>query len=576
MINNSDYDSLLNKYRDLQLRVTQFSSIEQQLINTRDKLDQELVLYKRLHKFNSDALKELYEIEFIQLIAENIIDIFEAEAGIVYIEKSESDEIPILYSEGIQISEIQKSLYIQDIKQLGNKFGSSKSAILHNYFSENNTSLNIFSDGLFNLSNQSKNGYSIYLLGLITKDNAPLYSQLEERQETIFSIFSQKVYSIFLNREKNRTIQEQIKIISSDKMELQKLSLIATNTANGVIISDDEGKIEWVNDAFIKTTGYTLNEVKGKKPGSFLQGNDTSSDTIKQIRDSINKKEKVETTIINYNKKGESYYNQLSITPVFNENNKLIHFIALQKNITSDVMFQKQILSNNLELKKINTELDNFVYSVSHDLRAPLLSIKGILSLIFSKSTLDSKTIEYLKLAEKSVVRLDGTIQDILEYSRNARIEIKFEIFDLKILLEQIHEDLKFIYNINIDFTIEIEGSHLIYADKMRINTLMKNLIGNAVKYNRRNIEHPFVKVKISRTKSNIIIKVIDSGEGISEKSIGKIFDMFYRGTSSSVGTGLGLYICKEILNKINGTISVESEINKGTTMTLFLKNEII
>jgi signal transduction histidine kinase len=118
---------------------------------------------------------------------------------------------------------------------------------------------------------------------------------------------------------------------------------------------------------------------------------------------------------------------------------------------------------------------------------------------------------------------------------------------------------------------LEISGSEEVLSDKSRMDTLLKNLIGNSVKYRRTNIANPFVKVEISSSQSFYVIKVIDNGEGISPKSINKIFDMYYRGSSSSVGTGLGLYICKEILNKLNGAVTVKSVVGEGTTMTITL-----
>jgi signal transduction histidine kinase len=179
-------------------------------------------------------------------------------------------------------------------------------------------------------------------------------------------------------------------------------------------------------------------------------------------------------------------------------------------------------------------------------------------------------TENYLKLAEKSVIRLDETIQEILEYSRNARLEVTFENFDIAVIIETIFEDLKFSTSDNFKFDYSVSGKTMIHSDKSRIEILLKNLIGNAVKYQRKDIENPFVLVEFNQNENEEIqFSISDNGEGIPEKHLANIFDMFYRASSSGQGTGLGLYICKEIATKLNATIEIQSQQNEGTTVQL-------
>lgn len=224
------------------------------------------------------------------------------------------------------------------------------------------------------------------------------------------------------------------------------------------------------------------------------------------------------------------------------------------------------------ELIKTNRELDNFVYSVSHDLRSPLLSIKGLLMLIKEGKLDEVKLQQYLGFAEKSVNRLDDTIREILAYSRNSRLGISMEVFDLKIMAEQIFGDLRFMVGDNFSFRVESVGSTEMISDKSRINTILRNIIDNAVKYRRIDIEHPYVLLSLGINENgDATISISDNGEGISKDKLEKVFDMFYRGTSTGQGTGLGLYICREVLNKLNGKIHVQSEMGKGTTINLSL-----
>jgi signal transduction histidine kinase len=245
--------------------------------------------------------------------------------------------------------------------------------------------------------------------------------------------------------------------------------------------------------------------------------------------------------------------------------------IGTSIDVTESRKHEAQILAKNQELSKINSELDNFVYSVSHDLRSPLLSIKGLLSLVMKSPGIEEKLIQYLKLADQSVGRLDETIKEILDYSRNARLKADITEVNLKDSLEQIFTDLRFVDNQQVEFRMDIQGSPIIRTDKTRIQILLKNIIGNSVKYKKANIMDSFVDVNVSRIDDELVIRISDNGEGIPEKHLAKIFEMFYRATHTGVGTGLGLYICREIVNKLGGSIDVQSEYTVGTTVTIKL-----
>ena len=234
------------------------------------------------------------------------------------------------------------------------------------------------------------------------------------------------------------------------------------------------------------------------------------------------------------------------------------------------------LLSNKIDEKllKTNKELDSFVYSVSHDLRSPLLSVRGLLQLSMDEAKEDQQLEKYLQMASKSIDHLDDTIREILAYSRNTRIEVAYESIDMGEIIDQIYQDLAFAEKTSIHFSKEIQGSSILVSDRSRVNTVMRNLIGNAVKYSKKNIEDAYVKTIVSHSGNQMLIKVEDNGEGISSENLVKVFDMFFRATISSQGTGLGLYICKEILLKLHGKIEARSELGKGTTVIVTIPNE--
>lgn len=249
---------------------------------------------------------------------------------------------------------------------------------------------------------------------------------------------------------------------------------------------------------------------------------------------------------------------------------ELTFIMLISDRIQKKLMENSVMLFNkNSELSKANSELDNFVYRVSHDLRSPLLSVKGLLELAHRDEKLPPNISEYLNLAEHSVDRLDGTIKEILEYSRNSRLEIKPELINLKKLIETNFNDLKPTAGLNFSFRIKLNQSEEITSDVYRINTILRNVIGNAFKYRRTEIQNPFIEVRINQSGQYCQIEVEDNGEGISEQNQSKVFDMFYRGTKTGEGTGLGLYICREMITKLKGKIHLRSELGNGTCVTI-------
>ena len=824
------YDELLKQYRDLQLRVTRFSATEQELINTRDRLDHELVLHQRLHRYNSEALQEPSEDAFFRLEAEAIVDVFETEGSIIFYVPTDGG-VASIYKEGIPY--VVDDAWLDELRNIASQLAQGKSHLIKSDTLKQYGNFAQFDQGLLSYFHEPNLPYEVYLLGLISKTNAPLYNTAQERNLTLFGVFTQQFQAMLANRKRSEAISRQMEQIKASQGELRKLSLIATRTKSGVIITDNMGQIEWVNDAFKTISGYSLDEVIGKKPKDLLQGPKTDELVRRQLKEALWKKENIEVTIINYDHEGREYYNQLEIIAVFDEAGNHTNFIALQKDITEEILARQEILRintrfeliakhsrigiweyspgdgsirwNNImyeiygvdpdattnigelwssamseedyaqgvadmnslrnghmgtreftyrikrksdgaervvetllvaerdergnllrvvgstkditeelalkrerdasaermttlktfyesilnhspsqkyvfdssgtlmfsseppkegaiwwdptsrrsifevnshevsertwkmiqyirssvekgqimrvedestaekeepiqflqsilpyrnapgkiehiivtgvdiselkkvqdavsrkneELRKINAELDNFVYSISHDLRSPLLSIKGIVSLITHSSEIDEKTRKYLEMVDGSATRLDGTIQEILEYSRNSRLEIAHEEFDVVKMVTQSFTDLQFSAQGNMKLLLDIQTTPIIYSDKSRIAVLLKNIIGNAIKYRRKDIDS-FVKFTLKRGQNSIIMEVSDNGEGIDTQHLEKIFTMFYRGTTSSVGTGLGLYICKEIANKLNGDLNAASTLGEGTIMTI-------
>lgn len=229
----------------------------------------------------------------------------------------------------------------------------------------------------------------------------------------------------------------------------------------------------------------------------------------------------------------------------------------------------KELHLKNLELEKINFELDRFVYSVSHDLRAPLTSVLGLIHLL-REEVVGSNPQHYIALMIESIAKLDNTIKDILAYSRNNRLQIIKEEFNLRNTVNSILDNLSYLNEPDFDVRkiAVVKGKLLIKADKIRLNTILNNLLSNAIKY--RNTSRA-LKVEITCTvnKSFIKIRVKDNGVGIEPRHLPYVFDMFYRTDERNTGSGLGLYIVKETVLKLKGKVSVNAIVGTGTEIEI-------
>jgi signal transduction histidine kinase len=230
---------------------------------------------------------------------------------------------------------------------------------------------------------------------------------------------------------------------------------------------------------------------------------------------------------------------------------------------------EQELSMNNQLLIKANRELDRFVYSASHDLRAPLSSLLGLIEI--SQRTEDLEEIKYcLSMMKARVGDLDSFIKDIIDYSRNTRQEVSPENFNLLKLTREVADGLKFGSGMEeIFIKYEIDPTLIITTDRSRLKVILNNLIGNALKYSSPEKKEQTISVAAVIEGNNLKISIDDNGIGIAIEHQPKIFEMFYRASEKSQGSGLGLYIVKETLDKLNGKIEVHSSLGHGSTFRL-------
>lgn len=227
------------------------------------------------------------------------------------------------------------------------------------------------------------------------------------------------------------------------------------------------------------------------------------------------------------------------------------------------------INNQNQELKKVNAELDRFVYSASHEMRSPLSSILGLINVAtMDKSPNKDEYLDYIKL---SVQRLDALLRDIVDHSKNARLEVVVEPIDIRKQVEEILQDISYLdHYAKIKHSISCPDDLSFFSDSKRLKIVLSNLITNAYKHHAPDeIAEAYVNIEVRNIEKGIKIIISDNGPGIPKGEQDKIYNMFYRATHKSEGTGLGLYLVKEIVENLKGTITLVSDQGQGTTFTI-------
>lgn len=224
------------------------------------------------------------------------------------------------------------------------------------------------------------------------------------------------------------------------------------------------------------------------------------------------------------------------------------------------------------ELSERNFELDQFMYKTSHDLRSPLSSVLGLVNL----AKLDSereRVNDYLQKIEGRVRKLDEFVRSMLSYAKVSRAEVSTSNIDLEALVSTCVKELEYLENFKkIDVQLLSKGKAPFKSDAMTLRLIVANIISNAFKYYNPAAKS-YLKIKIEISPLRAIIHFNDNGIGIHEEYLSKIFDMFFRATEKSEGSGLGMYIVKQAVDKLKGKIDIQSEYGKGTSIRLVIPN---
>ena len=362
-----------------------------------------------------------------------------------------------------------------------------------------------------------------------------------------------------------RDITERTRISLALKDNESKYRMLFSQANDAICILRDQQIIE-CNEKMLEMFTCQLEELLGLTPFELspeTQPDETRS-RVKMLR-FINKALSDQPQFFYWR---WASYNRVEFDGEVSLNKIYIQGIPHIQMIIRDITERKQYEN---ELVKRNFELDNFVYRASHDLKAPLNSVMGLISLIESEKP-PAFVTNYIGLMKKSVTKLDGFIRDLTDYSRNTRLEITGIPLDFEELIKESLENLQHMENAEkVKINTRINQPFVFYSDAFRTSIVINNLISNALKYQDLKKEKQIIEIVADVFQTRVEIQIKDNGIGIPQLHQAHIFEMFYRASYQSFGSGLGLYIVKNAVDKLGGTISFESEEGKGTTFYVSL-----
>ncbi|MDC0933896.1 transporter substrate-binding domain-containing protein, partial [Arcobacteraceae bacterium] len=376
---------------------------------------------------------------------------------------------------------------------------------------------------------------------------------------------------LYWNRKLNDEIREKEKL----QKELAKLSQVIEQSRVSVIITDLNGKIEYINPYCIEQTGYSKDELLGKNP-NILKSGYQNDHFYKDLWSTVKNGHTWQGEFSNKRKDGSVFWESAIIAPIFDENQKIKSFASIKENITDKVIARDKLELAQEEAIKANGAKSEFLAKMSHEIRTPMNAVLGMLYLL-EKTQISAIQDNYIKKANHAASSLLGIINDILDFSKieAGKLDINNREFEFNSMIMDVLSVMSFkSEEKNLELLAYYDNTmpSYIISDKLRVGQILTNLISNAVKFT--NSGEVIISTKLIKEKRDdieIMFCVKDSGIGISPSSQKKLFQEFSQVDSSATrnfeGTGLGLAICKKLSELLGGKIWIEeSKENVGST----------
>jgi two-component system sensor histidine kinase/response regulator len=408
---------------------------------------------------------------------------------------------------------------------------------------------------------------AIHLKTVALQDECELTAKLSEQRAGLIDANAELSRQFGLLWDEFVNLQEQ-------EDEVFKMALFANNTENAVVMTDAQGRVEWVNEAFTHITGYSLEEMLGKTPGSVLQGEKTDPKVIDYVRRQLQKGAGFGADMINYAKSGREYWIQFEVQPIRDENDTITNWMAIERDITEQKKYELALIEAKKAAEAANQAKSAFLATMSHEIRTPMNAVLGTLTLL-QDSALEGEQALWVKSAYTAANTLLNLIDDILDFSKIEadKLALQHEHFSLKALLDellQLFQNRAAAKGLSLSLAIDPQVPLALHGDPFRLRQILVNLVGNAIKFTEQGGVSIGVFLQEQKDERSLLrFHVKDSGIGIPDDALDTLFNQFVQlDTSPSRrygGTGLGLAISKRLATLMGGDIGFSSQIGKGS-----------
>lgn len=331
---------------------------------------------------------------------------------------------------------------------------------------------------------------------------------------------------------------------------------IVTSLSDGILIVNNDDTVMYANDAFCRLLGYEFEEIKKRNASDLFLFPKHKAEILKVIEErKLNKISSYEVPMMT--KKKETIWVMISGSPYYDQDGNIIGSIGVHTNITG--------------LKSMNKELETFIYKASHDLRGPLASIIGLVSVSKLEGNNDNSE-KYLDMIETASKKLDGTLTDLVKAMQfKEALQFSDKVYFDKMVADILNRFFYYPSFSTLQVSVDVVAEGPFITNRLIMETILQNLIENSIKYQNPEAKQPILKINILQKSDMAEITIEDNGIGIEEAAQAKIFDMYFRATNSAKGTGLGLYLVKNGIDKLKGKIELYSKPGEKTIFKVSL-----
>ncbi|SEQ18074.1 PAS domain-containing hybrid sensor histidine kinase/response regulator [Thalassovita taeanensis] len=375
---------------------------------------------------------------------------------------------------------------------------------------------------------------------------------------------------------RSQALAQALAELRENQKEARKLSLVARHAMDSVIMSDPQGRVQWVNETFSRVTGYDFEEIRGKRPSEVLNGPETSQDTADSIAAAISAGTPHRAEILNYRKDGKKIWMETMLVPVLQEDGNTEMVVAIERDVTASKQHAAELAQAKIAAEDGARAKSSFLATMSHEIRTPMNGVIGMADLL-CEAPLSPEHHSYAATIRTSAEALLTIINDILDLSKldAGRVELCQVDFNLRTCIEDVTKLLSpQAQSKGLFLTVETcVANTLINGDDGRLRQILLNVIGNAIKFTESGGVHVTTTEHETDAGPLVMITVLDSGIGIPADRLERVFDQFSQADAATTrrfgGTGLGLTISRMLAHAMGGDIKVSSPEGQGACFTL-------